>query len=142
MDDLSHEFFMKKVLTLAKDAEIRQEVPIAAIIVAGNKILSTAVNSVKFLNDATAHAEMIAISAACNYLNSRYLKGCTLYVNLEPCQMCMAASFWAHINLVVYGAPDKRFKGTTKICQPKTLSGVLENQSTQIINDFFKKIRK
>ena len=141
--NLKHEFFMHQVLKLAAEADNKGEVPVGAIIESEGQILAKTINSVQTLRDATAHAEMIAISAACNFLDSRYLKNCTLYVNLEPCPMCMTASFWAQIKLVVYGASDKRFqKNNFDNCRPNTIPGVLEYQCSKIINDFFSQLRK
>lgn len=143
----SHEYFMTKALTLAVDALENGEVPVGAIVVAqGKTIIGKGFNQTEKLTDVTAHAEMLAITAASNFLGAKYLKECTLYVTLEPCAMCAGAIAWTQIERIVFAAYDKK-KGFTMfspaIIHPKTdvVGGILANQSEQILKDFFKKLR-
>ena len=101
-------FFMQEAIKLAHKALEEDEVPVGAIIVAGNQIIAKAHNLVERLKDPTAHAEMQAITSACNHFQSKYLNECTLYVTLEPCPMCAAASHWAQLGRIVYGASDPK----------------------------------
>ena len=143
----SDEYFMKQALIQAKIAEEKGEVPIGAVVVCKNQIISRAHNLTETLNDATAHAEIQAITAASNYLGAKYLKECTLYVTVEPCVMCAGATYWAQIGKIVYGTQDDK-RGYTvfnkKIIHPKTkvTSGILQEQCSDLITDFFYKIRK
>lgn len=137
------EYFMKIALKEAQNALQKDEVPIGAIIVADNKIIAKAHNLSQELTDPTAHAEMLAITAACNTLNSRYLDDCTLYVTVEPCPMCAGASFWSQLGRVVFGTADVKNGFRSKcinIMHPKTVLnyGVLEHECSSIIKDFFK----
>ncbi|MDK2977951.1 MAG: tRNA(adenine34) deaminase [Bacteroidales bacterium] len=146
MDLYSDEYFMKEALKEAQKALDKDEVPIGAVIVSNNQIIARAHNLTETLNDVTAHAEMQAITAAANYLGGKYLTDCTLYVTLEPCVMCIGASAWAQLTKVVFGAPDLK-KGYTrynlKMTHPKTeiVSGVLKNDCSRLIQDFFKNKR-
>ena len=132
---------MKKALQEAEEAFEKGEVPVGAIIVIDNTIIARAHNLTETLNDVTAHAEMQAITAAANYLGGKYLQGCTLYVTLEPCQMCAGALYWSQISKVVYGARDEQ-RGCiimkTKL-HPKTKmqGGVLEEETSQLLKRFF-----
>ena len=143
MDLFSDEYFMKEALKEAQKALDKDEVPIGAVIVSNNQVIARAHNLTETLNDVTAHAEMQAITAAANYLGGKYLTGCTLYVTLEPCVMCIGASAWAQLSRIVYGAPDLK-KGfshyDSKMVHPKTnvVTGVLENECSTLITDFFK----
>ena len=140
------EYFMKKALYEAQLAYDRQEIPVGALIVIENKIIAKAHNLTEMLNDVTAHAEMQAITSAANYLGGKYLKGCTLYVTLEPCQMCAGALNWSQISKVVFGAsdPQKGYKNVEAALHPKTLvvSGILENECSEILLRFFSEKRK
>ncbi len=140
------EYFMKKALYEAQLAYDRQEIPVGALIVIENKIIAKAHNLTEMLNDVTAHAEMQAITSAANYLGGKYLKGCTLYVTLEPCQMCAGALNWSQITKVVFGAsdPQKGYKNVEAALHPKTLvvSGILENECSEILLRFFSEKRK
>jgi tRNA(adenine34) deaminase len=138
---------MAKALELANDAYQRDEVPVGALIVAdGKKIIGKGTNQTEQFSDVTAHAEILAITAAANFLGSKYLKECTLYVTLEPCVMCAGAIAWAQIERIVYAASDPK-KGFTKftppIIHPKydVVSGILGNESEMLLKDFFKKLR-
>lgn len=102
----SDEYFMKEALKEAQKAFEADEVPVGAVVVCGNRIIARSHNLTERLNDVTAHAEMQAITAAANYLGSKYLNECTLYITLEPCVMCAGACFWAQLGKLIYGASD------------------------------------
>ena len=142
----SDESFMKEALKEAQKAYEKNEVPIGAVIVSNNKIIARAHNLCETLNDATAHAEMQAITSAANFLGSKYLNECTLFITLEPCAMCASATAWSQIGKIVYGADDDK-KGFTKIYKnllhPKTevVSGVLEKDCSEKLINFFRKKR-
>lgn len=139
-------YFMKKALQEAEYAFENDEIPVGAVIVIKDRIIARAHNLTEQLNDVTAHAEMQAITAAANFLGGKYLKGCTLYVTLEPCQMCAGALYWSQIGKVVYGAKDEQrgcgVMGTT--LHPKTVitGGILAAESTTLLQRFFEKKRK
>ena len=134
-------YFMKKALQEAEVAFEKGEVPVGAIIVVENRIIARAHNLTECLNDVTAHAEMQAINAAANFLGGKYLHQCTLYVTLEPCQMCAGALYWSQIPKIVYGASDVergfRAMGTTLHPKTKVLSGVLEEEASHLLKQFF-----
>jgi len=141
------EYFMKQALQEAYKGFEKDEVPIGAVIVANNQIIARAHNFTEHLHDVTAHAEMQAITAASEFLGGKYLTGCTLYVTMEPCVMCAGALFWSQIDKVVFGARDeKRGAGRfqNQLYHPKTLivNGVLENECSSIVLDFFQTKRK
>jgi tRNA(adenine34) deaminase len=132
---------MKQALIEAKEAYKKGEVPIGAVIVCENQIIARGHNLTETLNDVTAHAEMQAITSAANFLGGKYLLDCTLYVTIEPCQMCAGALFWSQISTIVYGARDQQrgcINLNTKL-HPKTKisGGVLEEESSQILKKFF-----
>jgi tRNA(adenine34) deaminase len=144
----SHEYFMKKALDMAAEAAEQGEVPVGAIVVAGGKkIIGKGYNQTERLNDVTAHAEMIAITAASTHMGAKYLTECTLYVTLEPCTMCAGAIAWAQIERIVFAAADLK-KGftlyTPAIIHPKMdiVSGIMANESETMLKAFFKKLRK
>lgn len=147
MSIFSHEYFMKKALALAKIAADEGEIPVGAIVVTEDgKIIGKGYNQTERLQDVTAHAELLAITAASNYLGAKYLKNCTLYVTLEPCVMCAGALGWSQVERVVFGASDTKrgFSSvSTKIIHPKTtiVRGVLEKEATELLQTFFKKLR-
>ena len=134
-------YFMKRAFQEAEAAFNKGEVPIGAVITVNNQIIARAHNLTEALNDVTAHAEMQAITAAANYLGGKYLHDCTLYVTIEPCQMCAGALFWSQISNIVYGARDEQ-RGcialNTKL-HPKTklVGGIMENQCSQLLKRFF-----
>ncbi|MBL4642531.1 MAG: nucleoside deaminase [Flavobacteriaceae bacterium] len=134
-------YFMKKALDEAHIAFDKGEVPVGAIIVFKDQIISRAHNLTETLNDVTAHAEMQAFTAAADYLGGKYLKDCILYVTLEPCQMCAGASYWTQIGKIVYGASelDRGFVKLNTKLHPKTkvLKGVLENDCSLLLKRFF-----
>ena len=141
------EFFMKQALQEAQKAFDLGEVPVGAVVVANNQIIARTHNFTEKLTDVTAHAEIQAITAASEYLGSKYLTGCTLYVTLEPCVMCGGALYWSQIDKVVFGARDeKRGAGklTESIYHPKTLviNGLLAEESSDLIQRFFLLRRK
>lgn len=146
MELYSDDYFMNEALKEARKAFDADEVPVGAVIVAENKIIARAHNLTERLIDVTAHAEMQAITAAANSIGGKYLNDCTLYVTLEPCLMCAGALHWSHITKIIYGASDEK-KGFSKINQtilhPKTtvIKGVLENECSKILKDFFQSKR-
>jgi tRNA(adenine34) deaminase len=139
--EFSDEYFMKKALLEAEQAFEKGEVPVGAVIVVDNKIIARAHNLTELLNDVTAHAEMQAITSASNFLGGKYLHNCTLYVTLEPCQMCGGALFWSQISNVVYGASDQE-RGCISLnnkLHPKTKikGGILADQASSLLKRFF-----
>ncbi|MBQ1253400.1 MAG: nucleoside deaminase [Alistipes sp.] len=138
--------FMQMAIDEAHHALKREEVPIGAVVVAGGRVIGRGHNLVETLCDATAHAEMQAITAAATTLGGKYLKGCTLYVTVEPCIMCAGALAWSQIDRVVYGADDPKRGYTTvqgKILHPKTevTKGVMKQECEILMQEFFKKLR-
>lgn len=142
----SDDFFMQQALKLAEQAYTEDEVPVGAIVVLENRIIGKGYNQTERLNDVTAHAEMLALTAAFSGLNSKYLKECTLYVTLEPCVMCAGALYWSQISKIVYGATDTKRgfnKVSSEIIHPKTeiVSGVRAAECETLLKDFFKEKR-
>ena len=140
------EYFMKKALLEAEMAFEKDEIPVGALIVIDNKIIARGHNLTEMLVDVTAHAEMQAITAAANFLGGKYLTGCTLYVTLEPCQMCAGALYWSQISKIVFGASDENrgfITMGTKL-HPKTtvVSGIMANEASELMKRFFAKKRK
>ncbi len=133
--------FMKKALQEAEIAFTKGEIPVGAIIVTHDRIIARCHNLTEHLNDVTAHAEMQAITAAANFLGGKYLVDCTLYVTLEPCQMCAGALNWSQISRIVYGAadPERGFRVLGTKLHPKTrvTGGILENQASELLKRFF-----
>jgi tRNA(adenine34) deaminase len=145
--DNSHEFYMKKALIEARRASSEDEVPVGAIVVYNNIVIAKSYNLCIKLCDPTAHAEMQVITAACGYLNSRYLDKCILYTTLEPCSMCSGAMYWSKLGHLVYGAKDEKrgfslFKNHLLHPKTKITKGVLQYECTTLLTDFFKKKRK
>ena len=138
----SDEYFMNEALKEAHTAFDRQEIPVGAVIVTGNRIIARAHNMSETLNDATAHAELLAITAASNTLGTKFLTEATLYVTIEPCTMCAGACYWARLKRIVYGAPDPK-AGFTKINaliihpSAEIVDGILEKECKKLIKDFF-----
>ena len=139
-------YFMSKAIDEAKIALSKGEVPIWAVIVDDNKIIERAHNMVEALKDVTAHAEILAITSASNYIGGKYLENCSIYVTLEPCQMCAGAMYWAQLDRLVYGASDKhrgyKVLGTKLHPKTKVKSAVLSKECKLIIDAFFIKKRK
>jgi tRNA(adenine34) deaminase len=134
-------YFMKRALQEAEMAFEKGEVPIGAVIVCKDQIIARAHNLTETLNDVTAHAEMQAFTSAADYLGGKYLKECTLYVTLEPCQMCAGASYWSQIDKIVFGARDHQ-RGYMKMnttLHPKTkvISGIMEEECGKLLTRFF-----
>ena len=139
-------YFMRQALQEAQKAHDEDEVPVGAVIVANDQIIARAHNLTEKLTDVTAHAEMQAITAAASFLGGKYLKGCTLYVTLEPCVMCGGALYWSQINKIVFAAADEK-RGAGKVGElyhPKTkvVSGVLEDECSLLMQEFFRNKRK
>ena len=142
---MTDEHYMNLALKEAQKALEGDEVPVGAIVVVQNRIISKGWNQVELLNDSTAHAEIIALTAAFNYLGSKYLPDATLYVTLEPCLMCCGALYWSKINRIVFGAYDekngfKKYTGNKNPFHPKTeiVGGILQEECSALIKSFFK----
>lgn len=139
------EYFMKKALQEAEIAFEKDEIPVGAVIVVNNTVIARTHNLTELLHDVTAHAEMQAITSAANFLGGKYLKGCTLYVTLEPCQMCAGALYWSQISKIVFGATDTKrgYKTLGTQIHPKTevVSGILEKECAELMTNFFQKKR-
>ena len=140
------EYFMKEALKQAQRAFDMGEVPVGAVVVANKRIIARAYNQTEQLNDVTAHAEMLALTAAFNHLGAKYLNECTLYVTLEPCVMCAGAQYWAQLGKLVYGTPDKS-RGFSlhekNLLHPRTevVSGLFAQESEALLKRFFAKLR-
>jgi len=147
MEIFNDEYFMRRALQEAELANHEGEIPVGAVVVSQNRIIARAHNLTETLTDVTAHAEMQAITAASNLLGGKYLNECTLYVTIEPCVMCAGALGWSQIGKVVYGASDEK-RGFQRFApaamHPKTeiVSGILENECSALITDFFREKRK
>lgn len=145
-DIFTDEYYMRIALNEAKSAFDDGEIPVGAIIVANNQIIAKSHNLTELLNDVTAHAEIQAISSATNYLGGKYLKNCTLFVTLEPCQMCAGALYWSQISKIVFGASDDKrgYKAMGAQLHPKTevISGILEHECAALMQCFFTRKRK
>ena len=142
----SDERFMRDALCEAKEAAAEDEVPIGAVIVSKGRIIAKGHNMTERLHDPTAHAEMIAVTAATEALGGKYLQDCTLYVTVEPCPMCAAALCWAQIGRIVYGAPDPK-RGfslySPSLLHPRTevSSGILAEECGDTVSGYFKSKR-
>jgi tRNA(adenine34) deaminase len=142
---MTDEQYMQQALKEAQKAFDTGEVPIGAIVVLQDKIIARAHNQVELLNDSTAHAEIMAITTAFNFLGSKYLPDATLYVTVEPCLMCSGALYWSKIGKIVYGANDeknsyRRCTGNNNPFHPKTIlvGGILKEPCAALMKDFFK----
>jgi tRNA(adenine34) deaminase len=139
-------YFMKRAMQEAEEAYAQGEIPVGAIVVVKNTIIARAHNLTERLNDVTAHAEMQAITAAANYLGGKYLKDCTMYVTLEPCQMCGGALYWSQLSRVVFGAADERrgagVLGTQYHPKTKKEGGVMADEAEDLMKRFFAERRK
>ena len=140
------ERFMREALREAQAAAAEDEVPIGAVVVCCDRVIAKGHNMVEALSDPTAHAEMIAITAACEAVGGKYLTDCTLYVTVEPCPMCAAALGWSQISRVVYGAPDPKrgYSGfSPNLLHPKTeiQGGVLAEECSTLVSGYFKNKR-
>lgn len=146
INPFTDEYFMKKALQEAEMAFEKGEIPVGAVIVVADKVIARSHNLTELLNDVTAHAEMQTITAAANFLGGKYLTGCTLYVTLEPCQMCAGALYWSQISKIVFGARDEQrgfITMGTKL-HPKTnvVSGVMASEAADLMKRFFIERRK
>lgn len=143
---MTDDYFMETALGLAEEAADDGEIPVGAVVVCQNRIIAKGRNQTERLNDVTAHAELLAITAAANYLGGKYLTDCTLYVTLEPCVMCAGALFWAQVSRLVIGAPDPK-RGYSRISpsllHPKTRleTGILADESQALLAKFFQRLR-
>lgn len=141
------EYFMGEALKEARKADDKGEVPVGAVVVSQNKIIARAHNQTEQLTDATAHAEMLAITSAAHYLGSKYLTECTLYVTLEPCVMCAGALHWTQLQKLVFGASDLQ-RGYTLVSSPllhpktEVIKGIKKKECKEFIDRFFKRIRE
>ena len=140
------EYFMKKAFQEAEAAFEKGEIPVGAVVVANNRIIAKTHNLTELLNDVTAHAEMQAITSAANMLGGKYLTGCTLYVTLEPCQMCAGALYWSQISKIVFGAADEhrgyRVMGAKLHPKTEVIEGVMAQECGAIVKEFFRQKRK
>lgn len=145
-----HAFFMNEALKLAQQALDEGEIPVGAVVVANDRIIGKGFNQTERLKDSTAHAEMIAMTSAFQYLGAKYLQKCKLYVTLEPCVMCAGASHWAQVSELVYGADDelKGYAGFANskqkgLLHPSTTvtKGVKAEESRALLDKFFKRVR-
>lgn len=150
MQTFSDEYYMRLALAEARLAASEGEIPIGAVIVAAGRVLGRGHNQTELLGDVTAHAEMLAISAAARTLGGKYLAGCTLYVTVEPCPMCAGAIGWSQLGRIVYGTPDPK-RGYTSILRPgatpfhpraQVTGGVLEDECRTLMQDFFSAKRR
>ena len=134
-------YFMKRALQEAEMAFEKGEVPIGAVIVCKDQIIARAHNLTETLNDVTAHAEMQAFTSAADFLGGKYLKECTLYVTIEPCQMCAGASYWTQVDKIVFGARDDQrgYMNMKTTLHPKTkvVSGIMEEECGKLLTRFF-----
>ena len=145
---MTDEQYMQQALNEAQKAFDADEIPVGAIVVMNNKIIARAHNQVELLNDSTAHAEILALTTAYNYLGSKYLPEATLYVTLEPCLMCSGALYWSKIGKIIFGADDEKNSyrmstGSNNPFHPKTeiVGGILKEECAQLMKDFFKSKR-
>lgn len=151
MDELllkSDEHFMQQALKEARIAFDEGEVPVGAVVVVNNKVISRGHNEVEKLNDPTAHAEIIALTSAFNFIGAKYLPEATLYVTVEPCLMCAGAMYWSKIGRIVWGADDEKngHKRITKEQSPfhqkaEITKGILKDECAALMKDFFRQMR-
>lgn len=146
-----HQKYMREALKLAEMAYQKGEIPVGAVVVHNDRIVGRGFNQVEMLGDPTAHAEMIAISSACSTIGNKYLKNATLYVTLEPCVMCSGAAVWSKIDRLVFGAIDAKAGGAGSVFNLtsnqklnhsiETIQGILEDECSAILKNFFKNKR-
>lgn len=142
---MTDKHYMQQAITEARRAFDEDEVPVGAVIVMNQRIIARGYNQVEKLTDSTAHAEIIALTAAFNFLGSKYLPEAILYVTVQPCLMCSGALYWSKIGRIVYGAEDekngyKKVAGSTSPFHPKTIvaNGILKEECAQLMKDFFR----
>jgi tRNA(adenine34) deaminase len=142
----SDESYMREALKQARYALAEDEIPIGAVVVLERQIIARAYNQTEKLNDVTAHAEMLALTAAANFLGNKYLTDCTLYVTVEPCVMCAGASAWAQMRRVVYGAPEEKhgFRRHGNLLHRRTelVTGIMALECAELMQEFFARKRK
>lgn len=144
--DNPDEYFMRQAFNEARAALEEDEIPVGAVVVSGGRVIARAHNNTERLRDVTAHAEMLALTAAANLLGAKYLNDCTLYVTLEPCEMCAGAAGWTQIGRIVYGASDSK-RGFERLgramLHPKTVvdCGVMKEECEEILKRFFQRKR-
>ena len=141
------EHYMREAIRQAQYAFEEGEIPVGAVVVAGNRIIARAYNQTERLNDVTAHAEMLALTAAANHLGGKYLTDCTLYVTLEPCNMCAGALYWGQLKKLVFGASDEKrgySQMTPSLLHPKTevVKNVMKQECKALVDEFFRQLRK
>jgi tRNA(adenine34) deaminase len=147
IDLYTDDYFMNEALKEARVAFDDGEVPVGAVVVCKNRIIGRAHNQTERLTDSTAHAEMLAVTSASNYLGSKYLNECTLYVTLEPCVMCAGALHWVQLMKLVYGASDIQ-RGYTLVSSPllhprtEVIKGIKQPECKTLVDDFFRRIRE
>lgn len=140
------EYFMREALKQAQKALDTGEIPVGAVVVCDDRIIARAHNQVELLNDPTAHAEILAITAACENMGTKYLEGCSLYVTLEPCVMCAGATYWSQLVKIEYAASDPK-RGFSRfgreLIHPKceVSKGLLKEESEFLLNNFFNRLR-
>lgn len=144
--DNPDEFYMQQALREARAAAAEGEVPIGAVIVSGDRVIARAHNQTELLHDTTAHAEMLAFTAASEAIGAKYLTDCTLYVTVEPCPMCAGAAGWTQVSRIVYGASDPKrgyslLKGNILHPRTEVVAGVMAEECEALMKDFFKKKR-
>ena len=144
--DNPDEFYMQQALREARAAAAEGEVPIGAVIVSGDRVIARAHNQTELLHDTTAHAEMLAFTAASEAIGAKYLTDCTLYVTVEPCPMCAGAAGWTQVSRIVYGASDPKrgyslLKGNILHPRTEVVTGVMAEECEALMKDFFKKKR-
>lgn len=143
---IDDEYFMREALKEAQRAFEAREIPVGAVVVCEGRVVARGHNDTERLLDVTAHAEMIALTAACNFMGSKYLPDCTLYVTLEPCPMCAGALSWAQLGRLVYGAADEKrgfMRFGKAMLHPKTrvMEGVLGEPCSSLLREFFNNLR-
>ncbi len=145
--NFDHPYYMRKALQQAEIAYEEGEIPVGAVVVCDGHIVAKAYNQTERLNDITAHAEMLAVTAAANHLGGKYLQDCTLYVTLEPCVMCAGALYWSQLGTLVFGASDLK-RGFLRVSQPllhpktEMVHGILAEESERLMKAFFAAKRK
>lgn len=141
IDLFTDAYFMEQALKEAQVAFDKGEVPVGAVVVVNKKIIARAHNQTETLQDVTAHAEILAITSAANYLGGKYLTDCTLYVTLEPCVMCAGALYWSKLSKLVFAAPDSKrgFEKNKIALHPKTIvsAGILQEKASELVKQFF-----
>ena len=146
LPEKTHEYFMKQALMQAGRAFDEGEVPVGAVVVCKGQVIGKGYNQVERLGDATAHAEMLAITAASDYMNSKYLKQCTLYVTVEPCFMCGGAAHWSQVGKIIYGTPDPRmglYSNSNHLLNSKVevIEGIMAEEALALMQQFFENLR-